>query len=538
MTLPPLQERTLARLLRARATALDEKTFLLFQGQRYSYAQAYALSCRVANGLLAAGVRPGQHVAIMMENRPETLWANFALAFVGAVAVPINTASRGDLLAYYIRQSDSTSLILDEAFIERVSRVEAQCPQLERAVVLRDADPAGRGAQRLAQAATIEWEEVMGAPDSAPDTEPAYSDALQILYSSGTTGPAKGSLISNATAVRTAAKHVEVFGYRGDDIMHTCLPMFHGNAMNCTVLPALYAGASVALFPRFSTRRFWSEINESGATRTSLLSAMINFLWQKPPSEEERGHRLRTCHVVPMPEFAPEFEKRFNVTLTSLYGLGDFGYATMFGPEAPRDKLGSAGKVLPEVELALLDEHDVPVPVGQVGQICLRTHEPWFARQGYYNMPEAWARLLRNYWFHSGDLGWLDQDGYLYFAGRDKDVIRRRGENISAIQVEDVIRRHPAVADVAVYAVRSELMEDEVMASIVCKEGGTLDITGLITFCAPQMAYFMVPRYVEVLAELPLTATGKVEKYKLRDNAQPRLDEIWDREKHNIVLEK
>lgn len=538
MTLASLHERTFSRLLKDRASTLRDKTFLLFQGERYTYAQAYEFSCRVANGLLAAGVKPKQHVAIMMENRPEALWTNFALALIGAVAVPINTASRGDLLSYYLRQSDSTTLVMDQEFIERVSLVGVQCPGLERAIILGAADSGLNSEPALGDVATVLWETVIAAPALAPDLEPAYDDILQILYSSGTTGPAKGSMISNATAVRAAAKHVEVYGYGGDDIMHTCLPLFHGNAMNCTVMPAIYAGASVALFPRFSTSRFWSEINQSGATRTSLLSAMINFLWQKEPSEEEQTHKLRTCLVVPTPEFAVEFEKRFNVTLTSLYALGDFGYVTMLGPDAPRDKIGSAGQVLPEVQVALLDEDDLPVPVGAVGEICLRTNEPWFARQGYYNMPEAWSRLLRNHWFHSGDLGRFDEDGYLYFAGRNKDVIRRRGENISAIQVEEVVRRHPAVADIAVYAVKSEYMEDEVMASVVCKQGHTLDIEELIRFCAPRMAYFMVPRYVEVLDELPMTATGKVEKFKLRDSVQPRLSEIWDREKHDIVLEK
>lgn len=538
MSLRPLQERTLARVLREQAVALRDRNFLLYQGQSFTYSQAYELSCRIAAGLHAAGIRPKQHVAIMMENRPEAVWLNFALGLIGAVAVPINTASRGDLLSYYVRQSDSTSIVADHAFVERLSLVQGQCPLLERAIIFGGEEVEGEDDAIFENVRVISWKDVVAGSASPVSLEPAYSDALQILYSSGTTGPAKGSVISNATAIMSAAKHIEVFGYGAEDVMYTCLPLFHGNALNCTVLPALMAGATVALSPRFSTSRFWKEINECGATRTSLLSAMINFLWQKDPSDEEQSHQLRTCLIVPTPEFAEDFEKRFNVTITSLYALGDFGYATMLGPDDPRDKIRSAGHVLPEMEVSILDEDDLPVPSGQVGQICLRNREPWFARQGYYNMPEAWAKLLRNLWFHTGDLGWLDEDGYLYFSGRDKDVIRRRGENISAIQVEDVIRRHPAVADVAVYAVRAELLEDEVMASVVCKDGHVVDFVELTRFCAPQMAYFMVPRFIEMLPELPLTATGKVEKYKLREASMARLDEIWDREKTGIVLEK
>lgn len=534
-----LHERTLARLLRNQARAYGDKTFLTYYGRTFSYAEAYALSRRIAGGLMAAGIRPKQHVAIMMENRPEVVWLNFALALIGAVSVPINNASRGDLLAYYVRQSDAVALVLDEAFVERFAAVESQCPLLKRLIVFADETATPSPEYSFTHSKVLVWDEVANAPELPEDAPgPAYSDILQILYSSGTTGVSKGSMIANATAIRAAQKHVEVYGYTSVDVMYTCLPMFHGNALNCTVLPALFAGATVALSRRFSTSLFWREINECGATRTSLLSAMINFLWLKEPSEEERNHCLKTSLVVPAPEFALEFEERFGVRVTSLYALGDFGYATMLGQDDPREKIRSAGRPLPEISLTILDDDDLPVAPGQVGQICLRTNEAWFARQGYYNMPEVWASSIRNYWLHTGDMGRLDEDGYLYFAGRSKELIRRRGENISAIQVEEVIRRHRSIADVAVFAVRAEFLEDEVMASVVCKEGHKIDMAELIRFCAPQMAYFMVPRFVELLPELPLTATGKVEKYKLRESAEKRLNQVWDREQHGIRLER
>jgi carnitine-CoA ligase len=534
----PLHERTLARLLSDQARAYGDKTFLTYYGRTYSYAEAYELSRRIAGGLTAAGIQAKQHVAIMMENRPEVVWLNFALALIGAVSVPINNASRGDLLAYYARQSDAVALVIDEAFVERFAAVQSQCPLLQHLIVFPDGSAPACEEYPSTHARVLAWNEVIDAPPLPDGPGPAYGDILQILYSSGTTGVSKGSMIANATAITAARKHVEVFGYLSEDVMYTCLPMFHGNALNCTVLPALVAGATVALSRRFSTSQFWREVNECKATRTSLLSAMINFLWLKEPCEEERNHRLKTSLVVPTPEFALQFEERFGVRVTSLYALGDFGYATMLGPDDPREKIRSAGKPLPEVSLTILDDDDQPVAPGQVGQICLRTNEAWFARQGYYKMPEVWAASIRNYWLHTGDMGSLDADGYLFFAGRNKELIRRRGENISAIQVEEVIRRHQAVADVAVFAVRAEFLEDEVMASVVCKQGSRIDVAELIRFCAPHMAYFMVPRFVELLPELPLTATGKVEKYKLRESAEKRLNEVWDREQHGIRLEK
>jgi carnitine-CoA ligase len=534
----PLHQRTLARVLHDRVQDHGDKAFLLYEGRSFSYAEAYEISRRVAAGLSAAGIGPKQHVAIMMDNRPDALWLQFALAIIGAVAVPINTAARGDLLAYYVRQSDSVALVIDAAFVERFASVQTQCPLLELIAIVEDEGSERPAEARIADVRVIPWKDVVCTRALPESAGPAFSDTLHILYSSGTTGAAKGSMVSNATAIRGAIKHVEIYGYDGTDVLYTCLPLFHGNALNCTVLPALMAGATVALAKRFSTSGFWREINETGATRTSLLSAMINFLWLKPPSGEERSHRLKTCVVVPIPEFALEFEQRFNVRITSLYALGDFGVATILGPDDPREKIRSAGRPLPEVTVAILDEDDMPVPRGQVGQICLRSNEAWFGRQGYYNMPELWVAAVRNLWLHTSDHGWLDEDGYLYFAGRSKELIRRRGENVSAIQVEDVLRRHPAVADAAVFAVRAEFLEDEVMASIVCKEGRKLDHAELIRFSAPQMAYFMVPRFLETVPELPLTPTGKVEKYKLREAAEKRLAQVWDREKSGIALEK
>ena len=534
----PLHERTLARVLREKATANGDKPFLLFEGRKFSYADAYKVSRRIASGLLAAGMEPKQHVAIMMENRPETLWLNFALALIGAVAVPVNNASRGDLLAYYVRQCDAMAMIIDAAFVERFAEVHMQCPMVKLVAVYSDESPDASTTRDFGDARVIPWSDIADAPDTPELPEPRYADILHILFSSGTTGPSKGSMVCNATALMAAWRFDESNGYNSTDVMYTCLPMFHGNAWNCTILPALMADATVAMSRRFSASGFWRDINETGATHTSLLSAMIDILWKLPPSPAERSHGLRKCLVVPTPEFSLQFEKRYNVRIVSIYSLSDFGLATVLGPDDPYEKIRSAGRPIPEMSVAILDEDDIPVPTGTVGEICLRNIHPWFGRQGYYKMPETFLNAMRNLWFHTGDRGSLDEDGYLHFAGRNKELIRRRGENISAIQVEQVIMRHPSVANAAVYAVRAEFLEDEVMASVVCKDGRKLDPCELVKFCAPQMAYFMVPRFVEFAPDLPITPTGKIEKYKLRESAERRLAEIWDREKSDIVLEK
>lgn len=534
----PLHERTLAHVLREKARTNGDKAFLLFEGRTFSYAQAYELSRRIAAGLLAAGIEPKQHVAIMMESRPETLWLNFALALIGAVAVPVNNASRGDLLAYYVRQCDAVAIVIDAAFLDRFAGVHGQCPLVKLvAIHCGEADPSPLTAH-FGGARVLPWSDIAEASVASDLPEPCYSDILHILFSSGTTGPSKGSMVSNATALMAAWRFDESNGYTSTDVMYTCLPMFHGNAWNCTILPALMADATVAMSRRFSASAFWRDINETRATQTSLLSAMIDILWKLPPSPAERSHRLRVCLVVPTPEFALEFEQRYHTRIVSIYSLSDFGLATILSPSDPREKIRSAGRPIPEMSVAILDEDDFPVPTGTVGEICIRNNEPWFGRQGYYRMPETFLNALRNLWFHTGDRGYVDEDGYLHFAGRSKDLIRRRGENVSALQVEQVIMRHPAVAQAAVYAVRAEFMEDEVMATVVLKDGHDLSAEDLIGFCAPQMAYFMVPRFVEFVPELPITPTGKVEKYKLREATEPRLARIWDRDKSGIVLEK
>jgi crotonobetaine/carnitine-CoA ligase len=534
----PLHERTLARVLRSAAQSHGERPFLLFEGRSYSYREAYELSRRIAAGLSAAGIVARQHVAIMMENRPETVWLNFALALIGAVAVPINNAARGDLLAYYVRQSDAVAIIMETAFVERFALVRQQCPLLQLVGLIGSEPGALADTAALGEIDTVAWETLEQSSPFPDASETRYCDVLHILYSSGTTGAAKGSMVANATAIMAAAKFDEVNGYDNSDVFYTCLPLFHGNAWNCTLLPALMAGGTVALSRRFSARNFWREIGESGATQCSLLSAMINILWLQPPSPREREHKLRICQVVPTPEFSTEFERRYNVTIASIYSLSDFGLATILTARDPREKLRSAGRPIAEMSVAILDEDDLPLPPGETGEICLRNNEPWVGRQGYYKMADTFVAATRNLWFHTGDRGWLDEDGYLYFAGRNKELIRRRGENISAIQVEEVIRSHPAVAHAAVFAVRAEFLEDEVMASIVCKKGQQLSQAELVEFCAPRMAYFMVPRFVEIVPELPVTPTGKVEKYKLREAVEPRLSEVWDREKSGIVLER
>jgi crotonobetaine/carnitine-CoA ligase len=346
-------------------------------------------------------------------------------------------------------------------------------------------------------------------------------------------------MASHAHAIAQAIDLADAFGYTADDVLYTCLPLSHGNAFLCCLLPTLVAGATIAVSRRFSASMFWSEVRRHGATQFNLLGAMANILWAQPERPDDADNPVRQCMAVPVPgPFYEGFEKRFGLALTSIYALTDFGLITFKGPDAPREKLLSAGPVRPEIELRIVDEDDMPLGTGEVGEIVLRAREPWFNPLGYYNMPQATLAAWRNLWFHTGDRGYLDQDGWLYFVDRKKDAIRRRGQNISSFEVEQMILRHPAVQDVAAFAMPSEMSEDEVMASVVLRPGERLSEAELIEHCQENMAYYMVPRFVEFRAELPRNASEKVLKYKLREEAEARLAELWDCQKAGIAIRR
>ncbi len=532
----PVHDRTMGRILARQAARNGDKTYLLFEGRRYSYREVDAITTRVANGLQALGIRKGDHVALLLDNRPEILWLYFALGKLGGVSVPINAAAKGELLAYFLNQSDSVAIVTEAGYVDRFLVVQAQCPEIRRAVVLDENGPAAAAlASRFAIPVT-DYAELESGADTPITTEVRFNDRFCLFYTSGTTGPSKGNVFTHCNALSAPIARVGFFGYQREDILYVCLPLFHGNALLGGCLPGLVADATVALSRRFSASNFWKEVRAAGATKFNLLSAMVNILWAQPERPDDNDGILRQTTMVPIPEFGLKFAERFNLQLTSVYSLSDYGNATVLPPGHPPEKYRSAGKPRPEMQVAILDDDDFPVPPGEAGEICLRANAPWIAAQGYYNMPQETLKAYRNLWFHTGDRGYFDADGYLYFVDRKKDAMRRRGENISAWEVEQIISRHPAVAEVAVFPVRAEMAEDEVMATIVLRPQMKVEPAELIRFCQDNMAYFMVPRFLELVEEMPKTMTQKVQKFRLQEAAQQRLPEIWDREKAGIKV--
>ena len=515
-----------------------DKTFLRFLDRSYSYKEFNEISNRLAHSLTSVGIEKGQHVAFMMDNKPEILLLYFAVAKIGAVSVPVNTAAKGELLAYYLTQSDSTALIADSGLVDRFVTVQEQC-SIDRVIVVDDGRPLADDIRSSIRGDVTDYEALLdGSAEDLPVDIVRNRDLAFLLYTSGTTGPSKGNMEPHEMMVSGSIDYAEYYGYQPEDVIYTCLPLFHGNALNTSALPALMADATLVVSPRFSASAFWQEVRDNDVTQFNLLGAMANIIWAQPESPKDRENKVRMCMMVPVPDFAREFEKRYELKITSVYALTDFGGATFLSPEHPPAKWKSAGELREHMTIAIMDDDDQPQPTGTPGEICLRCDVPWMTAQGYYKKPDATAEARRNLWFHTGDRGYMDEDGFLYFVDRKKDAIRRRGENISSYEVEQIILGHPAVEDVAAYAVNSEMSEDEVMVSVECKEGHTLNEEELVRYCADNMAYFMVPRFVEFVSELPRTMTEKVEKYKLKQDAQERLGQIWDREEAGIVVNR
>ena len=527
---------TLGGVLRGQAAQRGDQVFLRFlpDGREFTCGELDRTSNRLANGLAASGISKGAHVAVMMDNSPEHLLLVFALGKIGAVCVPLNTACQGQILDYYMNQSDASAIVADTRYLDRFEAWSSG-PSPMCLVVFDDGhrghDRPPRGGGILDYQALID-----ASSDAPPSAEILCSDLACLSYTSGTTGPSKGNMLSHAASLAFGLSNAEHHEYRASDVAYVCLPLFHGNALQAATFGALVSGASVVLTRRFSASRFMPEVRQSGATLSNLLGSMVNFLWNQPPTAEDSDNQLRMVAAVPMPRFAAGFERRFGTRLVSNYGLSDYGMATAFTIKDPVEKLGSAGRARKNYQVRIVDEQDFELPPGEVGEIVLWTSDPWRASTGYYKLPEATLAALRNLMFHTGDRGYLDEDGYLFFVDRKKDAIRRRGENISAFEVEQILMAHPAVQEAVAFPVQADTSEDEVAVAIILDRPATE--RELIAYAAENMAYYMVPRFIDLRHELPRTHNQKVQKYKLRQELESRIGSVWDREKEGIVVQR
>jgi crotonobetaine/carnitine-CoA ligase len=438
--------------------------------------------------------------------------------WLGAVVVPINTASRGMQLQHILANSGCRLLVADAASCPALAALDMQPLALNRIWLL----------DGYADALPVQACPPPPAPDTPlpPAADLGPGDTLAILYTSGTSGLSKGVCCPHVQFYwwgRIAARNLEI---AESDVLYTSLPLFHTNALNAC-FQALVTGATIICDERFSASRYFDRLEATGATVTYLLGAMVPMLLAQPPAAAERRQRARIALAPGVPErFHAAFAERTGIALLEGYGSTETNFA--LGGTLDEQRPGTMGRVAPEFDAMAADEHDAAVPDGTPGELLLRSHIPYAIATGYFGMDDKTVEAWRNLWFHTGDRVVRDADGYFRFLDRTKDAIRRRGENISSYEVEQVLLAHPAVAAVAVYAVRSDLAEDEVMAALVYKTGQAIAPETLLDFCQPRMPYFAVPRYLRVLDDLPRTENGKIRKFRLRDEGIT--GDAWDRD--------
>lgn len=512
---------SVAAVLEERARRDPDGGCLRFEGRAIANGELWEAAGRVAGGLAGLGVERGTHVAIMLDNGPRFYETWFGLARLGAVQVPVNTAFLGSSLAHVLADSGATALVVDAVHLPRVAELGALPPTLRTIVVAGDADGDGAGAAAPAGPRVLAFDELDGPPR---DAEVAPLDPMAVMYTSGTTGVSKGVVLSHRYYVLTGATNVEHMRLDASDRYLTCLPLFHGMAQLSGTMGPLLAGADIVLERRFSVSRFWEVCREEDVTAFGAIAAMTSMLFAAPASERDRDHAVRAAFAVAVPaSIHRRFEERFGVLLVNGYGLTEASMLT-YSPYDDR-RPGSAGVPLELFEVEVHGPDGRPVPPGTPGEIVCRPRTPGAIMSGYLGRPEATLAAWRDLWLHTGDLGRLDDDGFLWFVDRDKDAIRRRGENISSFEVESEVARHPGVAEVAAYPVPSELGEDEVMLAVV-RSDGALDAATLHAHCRATVPRFAVPRYIRFVDELPHTPTAKVRKVELR--AEGVTPDTWE----------
>lgn len=506
---------TLGGLLRESAAASGRKPVVQFiDGPSITAEDLLQLSSQAGGVFQQLGVHRGDRVAIMLSNSEEFLWAYFGAAICGAVSVPLNVELRGPILEHMLAESEPTVIVAETQYVPTLE-VALSTTGVETTILRAGSSGGG----------TDEFRSAVLGSDPGGFVETAPADLAVILYTSGTTGRSKGIMVCNRMSMSLPAAVEQSLEYRADDVMYNVLPLFHGNTLNISLLPALRTGATAVIGRRFSASNWWKEITECGATAISLLGSMVPILWNRPPTEFDRAHNVRIALAVPAPMTEYEgFEQRFGLRLASLYGMTDCGLTILTPPGQGRP--GYAGTAHDDWECRVVDEFDEPVPDGYGGELVLRPKRPFITQLGYWRNAEATVTAWQNLWFHTGDRMIRDPDGWFRFVDRKKDAIRRFGENISSFEVESVILSHPAVAEVAVFPVPSEMEEDEVMAAVVLEEGSSCTAAQLSEHCTHLLPYFAVPRFIDIRGHLPKTSTEKVRKEVLR--AEGVTSSTWD----------
>jgi crotonobetaine/carnitine-CoA ligase len=538
-------EMSLGEFLDAAVRRNPDKVFVEMAGEKVTFRQLQLEVGKTTSMFQALGVASGDRVGLFMPNCLEYLYSWFGLSLLGAISVPINIAYKRDETAYILNDAEAVGLVSHRTLLSVAQEASALASSVTHKLVVAEGPPSDSPLSRGEDSLAVGWTDFATALSEAQplaSPPPVSPDAVSMLvYTSGTTGNPKGVMVSHQMYVAAGQGFAHWTKATTDDRFFTCLPYFHANVQYYSTMGALAAGATLVVVDRFSASRFWEQVRAADATVVNFIGMMMPVLSKQPEAPQDRDNRVRLFYGSPAfpPEFLESFQERFGTDIIVGFGMTETCYGTIEGiGDRRRPSSSGSARRHPDArfenQVRISDsESGEPVQPGTVGEITIKNPA---VMSGYWRNEEQTRQSLRDGWLYTGDLGWIDEDGFLYFVDRKKDIIRRRGENISSQEVEDVIKRHPAVLDCAVIAVPSELGEDEVKAYVARRPESELEPAEVVYWCAEHLAYFKVPRYLELRDELPRTPSLRVRKDLLRQERENLIEGCFDREAAGIDI--
>lgn len=497
---------TINELLSVQAQKYGTKTFLFFQDQEISYADLEKFSNQTAHDLINRGVQKGDRVGLLLVNCPEFLYTFFGIMKAGAVAVPINVLLKPPEVAYILTNAKAKGLVMGALFAAAGDYLKSHCPDLGWIQTVKEAQPKQTVADSLKKF-----------QESAPWINVAATDPAGVIYTSGTTGFPKGAVLTHKNYLFDVAGFAVKLMSEKDRFL-CILPLFHVNGQVITTLGPLFAGGSMILMDKFNPKEFFPTLAKHKATAFSAVPSIYAVLLNLPDSQKYDLSSLRfcVCGAAPMPvEIFEAFEKKFNAYILEGYGLSEGTCVSSVNPIDGKRKVGSIGLPIEKQKMKVVDDNGEDLPPGKVGEIVIQGDN---VMSGYYDNPDETAKALKNNWLHTGDLAYQDEDGYFFIVGRKKEMIIRGGENIYPKEIEERLYRHPALAEATVVGLPDKRWGEEVAAFVVLKEGQTASSKDLLEFCRQSLADYKCPRKFYFVNALPKTATGKVQKLKLKED--------------------
>lgn len=519
----PAGRYTVPAVLDRRAEEYGDRVMMSIAGTPVTFAQMRDRSCAAANVLADLGVQRGETVALFTGTSPEWVYFWLGAARIGAITAAVNGASKGDYLLHALQLSRAAVVITDKERHPRLDDVADGVLTLRSTLVQGDSLT-----KKLAAASA-------SPPAVAPLEE---HEVAALFFTSGTTGPSKAVATTWGYLFSAAAAVAASWEFGTGDVLWTAMPLFHLSAAPTVLAPMLVGGTSV-LAAEFHPTEVWDEVRACGAAGFAGAGAMVSMLWNQPADPRDAELPIRFLSAAPIPaDMYRDIERRYGCRIVTMYGMTE-AFPIAYKAVSEEGVPGASGRVNPAFELRIVDPHGKPVPEGMVGEIACRARTPHAMSEGYVSSVSGGLFLQVDphpEWFRTGDLGVLDHDQNLTYVDRVKDSLRRRGENVSSVEVEQTVTRHPAVLEAAAVGIPSELGEDDILVVVTLREGATLDYPELLDFCAARMPYFCVPRYLEVLDEIPKNVIGRVRKDLLRSRGLAA--DAWDREANGYVLSR